>query len=54
MSAQQPTQEQLLLWYAERQTSAVETIRNYVFYLLLLALLGVILGVMVSLDAAMN
>ena len=37
---------------AQRQTNALETIRNYVFYLLLLAVLGVIFGVIAALGQA--
>lgn len=36
--------EQYMAHHAERQTNAAETIRNYVFYLLLIVVLGLIFG----------
>lgn len=51
-TGQQQTFEQYMAEQAQRQTNAIETIRNYVFYLLLLAVLGVIFGVIVGVGNA--
>lgn len=47
---QQPTTEQMLIRHAERQTAAVEKIRDYVFYLLLIVVVGLIVGFFVALS----
>ena len=43
-----------LLHHAERQTSAVESIRNYVFYLLLIVVIGLVVGVLLALSGSLG
>lgn len=45
----QQTFEQYMAGQAERQTNAIETIRNYVFYLLLITVVGLVIGAIVAL-----
>lgn len=47
----QQTFEQYMAEQAARQTSAIEKVRDYVFYLLLIAVLGVIAGVLVAVSS---
>jgi hypothetical protein len=51
-STGQQTFEQYMAGQAERQTNAIETIRNYVFYLLLITVVGLVIGGLVALSGA--
>jgi hypothetical protein len=52
-AGQQMSFEQYLAHQAERQTNALEAIRNYVFYLLLIVVIGLIAGLLVGLSSGM-